>query len=275
MSRDYDRVRDAIVYIADHAAEQPTLDDVAVHVGMSPSHLQRVFTRWAGVSPKRYLQHITAQRAKELLRDSVPVLDASFASGLSSAGRLHDLIVSTDAMTPGQYGRRGGGLEITYGFGDTRYGRALIALTERGICTLRFIDSAEKDAVEGLRDDWSGARLTRDDTRARELLAQAFRGLSDGDPLALHLKGTNFQIKVWEALLRVPEGAVVSYSDLAHRIGEPAAHRAVANAVGANPVAFVIPCHRVLRASGELGGYRWGTDRKLVMLEAEVYLREG
>jgi AraC family transcriptional regulator of adaptative response/methylated-DNA-[protein]-cysteine methyltransferase len=269
VSTDYDHVRDAIVYIAEHAAEQPGLDEVAAHVGMSPTHLQRVFTRWAGVSPKRYLQHLTAQRARELLRDSVPVLDASFASGLSSAGRLHDLIINTDAMTPGQYGRRGAGIEIRYGFGDTPYGRALVALTERGICSLRFSDSDDDIAVQELADDWSRAALTRDDAATREVLMRAFGG-AGGDAMPVHLKGTNFQLKVWEALLRVPEGAVVSYSDLAQRIGEPAAHRAVANAVGANPVAFLIPCHRVLRASGELGGYRWGTDRKLVILEREL-----
>jgi AraC family transcriptional regulator of adaptative response/methylated-DNA-[protein]-cysteine methyltransferase len=268
---DYERVRDAITYIADNAENQPTLDEVAAHVGLSPSHFQRLFRRWAGVSPKRFLQHVTATRAKALLRDSRPVLDTAFEVGLSGSGRLHDLIVTTEAMTPGEYRRQGGGLEIRYGSGETPFGRCFVAATERGICSLQFLEPQnDLEALARVEREWPKASLVRDVTSASELIAEVFGPVDSAGLAPLHLMGTNFQLKVWEALLRVPEGCVISYGDLAERIGQPAATRAVANAVGANPVAYLIPCHRVLRASGELGGYRWGTDRKLVMLEREL-----
>lgn len=274
MTSDYERIRSAILYIAENAEQQPTLEQVAAHVGLSPSHLQRLFVKWAGVSPKRFLQHLTAQRARQLLHESRPVVDTAFEVGLSGPGRLHDLMVSAEGATPGELARRGAGLVVTYGFGVTPFGDALVATTPRGICALQFVDAGDPaEALASLRRDWGNAELRRDDVAAQVQLDEVFSGsgLPGGAPL--HVAGTNFQLKVWEALLRIPEGCVVSYSDLAERLGMPSASRAVANAVGANRVAYVIPCHRVLRSTGELGGYRWGTDRKLVMLERETVER--
>lgn len=272
MQTDYQRVRDAIVYIDKNSSNQPTLEDVAEHVGLSPYHFQRLFRRWAGVSPKRFLQHVTAANAKRLLRDSTPVLDAAFAVGLSSPGRLHDLIVTTEAVTPGEYKSQGEGITIHYGIHETPYGPCLIGATERGICALRFLDEANaQDAIAEIQAEWSRATLVLDQDGTTALAHLIFReSESVSGSLPLLLRGSNFQLKVWEGLLRVPEGCLVSYGDLAERLSVPSAARAVANAVGANPIAYVIPCHRVLRSTGALGGYRWGTDRKLVILEREL-----
>lgn len=271
MHTDYQRAREAILYIAENAAHQPTLDQVAAHVGLSPSHFQRLFVRWAGVSPKRFLQHLTAARAKELLRESRPVIEAAFEAGLSGAGRLHDLLVTSDAVTPGEYGTRGEGVRIRYGAGETPFGRCLAATTSRGICALHFLGAeGERQALDSLMKEWSNAQLVRDDEAIRHLLGEVFsRAL--GIPRApLHLRGTNFQLKVWQALLAIPAGSLISYGELAERIGESTAVRAVARAVGSNDIGYLIPCHRVLRSSGHLGGYRWGLDRKLVMIEREL-----
>jgi len=275
LDSDYARVKDAIMFIASNASEQPTLEDVAAHVGLSPYHFQRLFRRWAGVSPKRFLQHLNASRAKVLLRDSMPVLDTAFAVGLSGPGRLHDLIVMTEAVTPGEYAAHGDGIAIRYGVHETPFGPCLIAVTDRGICALRFTDEDNvENAVAELERDWRRATLVRDDSGTSASVRTIFDRAGDATgPLPLLLRGTNFQLKVWEALLRVPETCLISYGDLAERIGMPSATRAVASAVGANPIAFVIPCHRVLRSSGALGGYRWGLDRKVVMLEREMAAR--
>jgi len=275
LDSDYARVKDAIMFIASNASEQPTLEDVAAHVGLSPYHFQRLFRRWAGVSPKRFLQHLNASRAKVLLRDSMPVLDTAFAVGLSGPGRLHDLIVMTEAVTPGEYAAHGDGIAIRYGVHETPFGPCLIAVTDRGICALRFTDEDNvENAVAELERDWRRATLVRDDSGTSASVRTIFDRAGDATgPLPLLLRGTNFQLKVWEALLRVPETCLISYGDLAERIGMPSATRAVASAVGANPIAFVIPCHRVLRSSGALGGYRWGMDRKIVMLEREMAAR--
>lgn len=277
MDTDYERVKRAILYIETHADEQPTLDEVAAHVGLSPAHFQRLFKRWAGVSPKRFLQAVTASRARELLRESKPVLDSAFEVGLSGPGRLHDLTVAVDAVTPGELKTRGEGLEIRYGIHETPFGACLIAATGRGVCALRFVDPdgngggrSEARAAAELEREWSAAEVVRDDRGARDLAERIFAD-ADGtrQPFPLLLKGTNFQLKVWEGLLRVPEGCLISYGDLAERLGVPSSTRAVASAVGANPIAYLIPCHRVLRSSGALGGYRWGVERKLVMIERE------
>lgn len=284
MSTDYERVRDAILYIEAHASEQPELDDVARHIGLSPAHLQRTFRKWAGISPKRFLQALTASRAKELLRESRPVLDTAFEVGLSGSGRLHDLMIATEAMTPGEYKRGGAGLQIRYGEHETPFGRCLLGATDRGIVGIRFFDKDhETSTIAEFTAEWPNADLERDDCGTASLARQVFEsGIADGGGGAgadtdsrepkvnLLLRGTNFQIKVWEALVRVPEGTLIAYSELASRMGIPSSTRAVASAVGANPIAYLIPCHRVLRASGELGGYRWGADRKAVMLEREL-----
>jgi AraC family transcriptional regulator of adaptative response/methylated-DNA-[protein]-cysteine methyltransferase len=268
LAGDYERVRRAIEFLRANAARQPDLGAVAAHLALSPAHFQRLFRRWAGVSPKRFLQYLNASQAKQLLRKSVSVLDTAFSVGLSGPGRLHDLILSSEAVTPGQYARRGAGLTIRYGLHDSPFGRCLLASTERGLCALRFVDGgAEDEALAELRQEWPRARCVADESAT----ASAARSIFAGRParLLLFLEGTNLQLKVWEALLRLPEGTALSYRDLAERIGSPRATRAVASAVGANPIAYLIPCHRVLRAAGELGGYRWGLERKALMLARE------
>lgn len=267
MASDYDRIAAAIRYLMEHSHEQPSLARIAEHVGVSPSHLQRSFKRWAGVSPKRFLQFLTASEAKRLLRESASVLDTSFAVGLSGPGRLHDLMLNAEAVTPGQYKSAGEGLEIRYGFYESPFGTCLIAATDRGVCALHFTDSRTA-ALDSLESEWPRAEIVRDDEAARPIARAIFEG-AGSDPLTLHVRGTNFQLKVWEALLRVPEGCLISYGDLAARIGRPTATRAVANAVGANPIAYLIPCHRVIRESGALGGYAGGLERKVAILARE------
>jgi AraC family transcriptional regulator of adaptative response/methylated-DNA-[protein]-cysteine methyltransferase len=270
MQSDYEKIKMAIEYVRACAAEQPSLEQIASTVSLSPAYFQRVFRRWAGVSPKRWLQYLTAAEAKRLLRDSVPVLDTAFAVGLSGPCRLHDLIVATQAVTPGEYANFGEGLEIRHGWHESPFGHCLLGLTKRGICALRFADSSNLHSeMERLRLEWPKARLVEDQKKTSATVARIFDARSRGQ-LLLDLRGTNFQLRVWEALLQIPEGCVISYGDLASRLGVPSASRAVGTAVGANPIAFLIPCHRVLRASGELGGYRWGLDRKEVMLAREM-----
>lgn len=270
MHSDYDRVKVAIEYVRNCAGQQPSLQQIADKVDLSPAWFQRVFRRWAGVSPKRWLQYLSASEAKRLLRDSMPVLDTAFAVGLSGPGRLHDLLVATEGVTPGEYAARGRGLRIRFGWQDSPFGKCLIGLTGRGVCALRFADeSQEEKEMEGLRSEWPEARLSNDQQGTAEIADRIFAS-GRRQQLLLDVKGTNFQLRVWEALLKIPEGCAISYSDLADRLGAPKASRAVARAVGANPVGYLIPCHRVLRASGEPGGYRWGIERKELMLSREL-----
>lgn len=274
MPSDYERIKNAIAFIEQNAASQPSLAAVAKRVGISPAYLQRVFRRWAGVSPKRFLQFVTAGEAKRLLRDCKPVLDAAFAVGLSGPSRLHDLMVSVEAVTPGEYAAMGQGLTIRYGVHDSPFGRCVIAATPRGICAMRFADDQEaREEIDAIAREWPHASLVRDQRSTAPLARAVFEGRG-ASSLLLVLKGTNFQLKVWEALLRLPGRSAVSYQDLAHRIGSPRATRAVANAVAANPIGYLIPCHRVLRASGSLGGYQWGEERKAVMLAREIIAAE-
>src|SRR5687768_1630018 len=232
---DYDRIEQAIRYLDDHFEEQPSLGDLASRVGLSEHHFQRLFTRWAGISPKRFLQYQTVEHAKQLLRDSYSVLDATYEAGLSSAGRLHDLFVRVEAMTPGEFKRRGTGLKIAYGFHPTPFGECLVAATERGVCGLWFVQDGKRfSAMSALERLWEGASLTAQTKRTAPLVESIFGEWNAGRqaPLGVVLKGTNFQLKVWSALLRIPEGRVVSYNDVAMAIGHPAAVRAVGNAVG-------------------------------------------
>jgi AraC family transcriptional regulator of adaptative response/methylated-DNA-[protein]-cysteine methyltransferase len=250
---------------------QPTVGEVAAELHVSEAHLRRMFARWAGVSPKRYLQHLTALRGRELLREDRPVLAAAYEAGLSSGGRLHDLLVSVEALTPGEVGADGAGATLRAGVHDTPLGRATVATTERGICALRFHPWGE-DRVDEVAGEWPAARLIRDDaaTAAAASLVAAALGASLGrDPVRLVVRGTNLQVQVWRALLAIPPGQVHSYSDIARAVGRPAAVRGVANAIARNPIGMLIPCHRVLRASGDLAGYRWGVDRKRALLAAE------
>ena len=267
---DYGRVESSIRYLEENAGRQPGLTELAEQAGLSPAHFQRLFKRWAGVSPKRFLQFVTIEHAKELLRDSSSVLDTAYEVGLSGPGRLHDLFVSTEAVTPGQYKAQGEGIEIRWGVHDSPFGECLLAETDRGICHLSFSDGDSAPNLERLRRDWRRSRLVEDRAATLATCRRVFVEEPPERPLPLLLKGTNFQIKVWNALLRVPEGALLSYSDLAGHVCTPRATRAVASAVGANPVSYLIPCHRVLRKTGALGGYAWGTTRKRAMIGWEA-----
>lgn len=273
LSTDYVRVEKAIRFLDRARANAPTLADVAEHVGLSETHFQRLFTRWAGISPKRFLQHRTAEVVKRLLREERPLLDVSYEAGLSGPGRLHDLIVNAEAVTPGEYQRRGEGLTIRYGFHPSPFGECVIAMTPRGICHLAFVHPvSRKEALERVRRDWPEATLVADQEATRAAAARAFPppGAARTPGLSLHVRGTNFQLKVWRALLEVPPGDVTTYGSIAGMIGDAKASRAVGAAVGSNPVSYLIPCHRVIRASGEMGGYAWGVDRKRTMLALET-----
>lgn len=270
---DYQRIEAAIRFLEQRAFDQPSLEAAAGYVGLSPFHFQRLFKRWAGVSPKRFLQFLTVGHAKQLLQRSSSVLEATYEVGLSSPGRLHDLFVAVEAVTPGEFKSGGVGMELCYGFHDTPFGTCLIALTARGICALSFVGSGGRaQALEDLRAMWSQARLREDTEAGRTTIEKIFSVVAPSEERALPLLlcGTNLQLKVWRALLRIPEGAVVSYQALACAVGRPQATRAVASAVGRNPIAYLIPCHRVLRATGEIGGYRWETARKRAMLGREL-----
>lgn len=268
MNSDFAKIQQAIAYLLRTAHTQPSLATIANHFGLSPAYFQRLFRKWVGVSPKRFLQFLTADEAKRLLRMSVPVLDTAVQLGISGPGRLHDLLINCEGMTPGEYAQHGANRQFRFGVAESPFGHCLMGTTERGICHLQFVETKTCEAeIQLLHEKWRNANWLRDDDLPRKLAKTIFRKRA-GEVL-LHLQGTNFQLKVWEALLRMPEQSLISYQDLARRIGEPDATRAVANAVGANPIAYLIPCHRVIRSSGALGGYRWGLERKAMMLAGE------
>ncbi len=267
-SRDYARVAEAITYIIARRAETPSLDALAGHVGLSPFHFQRVFKRWAGVSPKQFMSYITVEHAKAALERSAPVLDAAFDAGLSSGSRLHDAFVNVHAMTPGEYKTQGRDLVIHHGVHDTAFGPALILTTDRGICGMDFIASNGVDeALARAQQHWSLSRFVGDQKATGAIVAHM---LDPKAPRSLLMRGTNFQIQVWSALLRVPAGAIVSYGDIAGVIGQPDATRAVGTALGANTIGYLVPCHRVLRATGLFKNYRWGAARRYAMLGWEA-----
>jgi len=271
MSEDYLRIEQAIQYLEKHANTQPELSEIANAVGLSEFHFQRVFSRWAGISPKRFLQFLTKEGAKVLLAQSENLLVTTYGVGLSSLGRLHDLFVTTEAVTPGQYKSGGAGLTIRYGLHDTPFGKALIGVTERGICHLGFVGNSEGDAIDALVKSWQQAKMVEDYQATAPLVEPIFDLSRRGDtPLRLHLRGTNFQLKVWEALLRIPPGALTSYEDLAEQAGRPGASRAVGTSLGRNPIAVLIPCHRVIRKLGEFGNYRYGSIRKKALIGWEA-----
>jgi len=271
LSEDYLRIEQAIRYLENHYKDQPGLEEVAANMGLSEYHFQRMFTRWAGVSPKRFLQFLTKEGAKGLLDQSENLLDTTHQIGLSSLGRLHDLFVTTEAVSPGEYKSRGSGVTIRYGIHPTPFGKCLIATTERGICHLSFVQSSEGDAIDNLVAAWAQAQMIEDYKSTVMLIEPIFdlRFNHRGKPLNVHLRGTNFQLKVWEALLQIPAGAVTTYEGIASRIGSPSATRAVGTAVGHNPIAVLIPCHRVIRKVGEFGKYRYGALRKKALLARE------
>jgi AraC family transcriptional regulator of adaptative response/methylated-DNA-[protein]-cysteine methyltransferase len=269
----YDRIAQALQYLDAHREEKPTLEQVAEHVQLSPFHFQRLFRSWAGISPKRFLQFLTITNARRCLEEARSVLDATFEAGLSSPGRLHDLFVAVEAVTPGEYKRRGAGVTIRYGVQDSPFGTCLIGSTDRGVCWLSFHDEREaQNGMTQLAETWMCATLQRSDEDSATWRDRIFdaRRSDDPRPLPLLVRGTNFQLKVWEALIRVPAGLVCSYQDLARWIGRPTATRAAASAVAVNPVAYLIPCHRVIRSIGQFGEYRWGAKRKKAMIGWEM-----
>ncbi|NIM47858.1 MAG: methylated-DNA--[protein]-cysteine S-methyltransferase [Gemmatimonadales bacterium] len=275
--RDYRRIEAVIRFLEGNAGRQPSLQQTAAAVDLSEFHLQRLFRRWAGVSPKRFLQFLTVQHAKEALREGLSVLATAYETGLSGPGRLHDLFVAVEAVTPGEYKDFGEDVEIRYGFAPSPFGDCLIAATGRGVCGLEFVMDGDRVApVERLEGAWPGARLVEDRATAASYVNRIFAPAAGRtEPVTLLLKGTNFQLKVWRALLQIPPGAATSYGALAEAIRQPSAARAVGNAVAKNPIAYLIPCHRVLRESGAFGGYRWGGARKQAMLGWEAARRVG
>lgn len=266
--KNHQRIAAAIGFILDHYQDQPRLADIAKHVGLSSWHFNRLFRSWAGVTPKQLVQFLSLRAAKKSLDQHASILSASLNAGLSGPGRLHDLFVTIEAMTPGEYKNGGAGLVLDYGFSASPFGDVLLAGTRRGLSHLSFVDRGSDEAIAELSKAWPNATLERNEQGMSALAGQIFSGREKA--LQLRLKGTNFQLQVWQALLKIPSGNQTSYSELAKTIGRPNSHRAVANAVGRNPVAWLIPCHRVLRASGALGGYRWGVDRKAEILTWEL-----
>lgn len=273
----YAPVGKAIDFLVSHFEEKPSLDDAAAEVGMSPTHFQRVFKAGAGVSPKRFLQFLAAREAKVAMERGESVLDASLSAGLSGPSRLHDLFLVAEAMTPGAFRKKGAGETIRYAKVEGPFGAALIGATEKGVCWLSFIGGVGfKRSVEEMQGDWPAATFVRDPAFIAPLADRAFafaRGLRLDRPLGLHVQGTNFQLKVWEALLRIPLGETATYGEIACRVGAPSAQRAVGAAVGANMISLLIPCHRVILASGAIHNYRWGVARKKTLLALEEAMR--
>ncbi len=261
---DYERIAQAISFITSRVDSQPGLEEIAAHLGLSHFHFQRLFSRWAGVTPKRFLQVLTLERAKQLLQESRPLLEVSDAIGLSSGSRLYDHFVQLEAVTPGEYKSGGQGVTIEHAIQETPFGEVFIAATPKGICQIAFLDDeAPEGHLAALREKWPRALMRDNPGRMHAIIKTLFEGGAKPDrPLSLHVSGTNFQVSVWKALLRIPPGKVVSYSEVASALHRPRSARAVGTAIGANPVAFLIPCHRVIQQSGLVGGYHWGTTRK-------------
>jgi AraC family transcriptional regulator, regulatory protein of adaptative response / methylated-DNA-[protein]-cysteine methyltransferase len=271
--QDYSRIEKAIVFLEENYHRQPELREIAQNVNLSEFHFQRLFRRWAGISPKRFIQFLTLEHAKKLLESAHSLLDATYDAGLSSPGRLHDLFVNMEAMTPGEFKAKGAGLRISYGFHPNPFGECLLAVTDRGICGLGFVDAGGRTRIlRDYRARWPEAHWEENARATQPYINRIFGGekRNGSQPITLLLRGTNFQIKVWEALLRIPMGSVVPYEDLAVEVCSARAARAVGSAVGRNPIAFLIPCHRVIRKAGGIGGYHWGTARKRAILAWEA-----
>jgi AraC family transcriptional regulator of adaptative response/methylated-DNA-[protein]-cysteine methyltransferase len=263
---DYNRIASAITYIRENSARQPSLEEIAAHVHLSPFHFQRMFKDWAGVSPKKFLQYISVQHARELLQKEYTLADTSFETGLSGTSRLHDLFISIEAMTPGEFKNGGEHLAIDYTFTDTVFGKIIIAATSKGICKIDFIEDPSA-AVRELKKLWPSALLKeKKNEHHKPVIAFFKQDWNNLSKIKLHLKGTPFQLKVWEALLKIPVGSLSTYSSIAGNIDTPKAFRAVGTAIGVNPVAYLIPCHRVIKSTGIIGEYHWGSDRKTSMI---------
>ena len=272
----YQRIEQAIQYLQENFRRQPELDELAEKVHLSPFHFQRIFTEWAGISPKRFLQYLTTGYLKERLEASRNIEEAAAEAGLSSQSRVYDLFTTLEAVTPGEYKEHGSGIRIEYGFHETLFGRCLIGVTERGICWMSFLFSDEDGsrALEEMKASWYNSVFHHDQELTQEFIRRIFN-FSRENKLHLFVKGTNFQVKVWEALLRIPSGALTTYQDIANRINNPRALQAVGSAVGSNNIAYLIPCHRVIRKDGILGEYRWTPARKKSMIGWEMARYEG
>ena len=275
---DYHKISKALQYLGDNFTEQPSLKDVADAVHLSEYHFQKLFSRWVGISPKRFLQYLTKEYSKQRLKSSESILNSAFDAGLSGPGRLHDLMVQCDGVTPGEYKAMGEGLEIVWGIHDTPFGRCLLAQTTRGVCNLQFLEETDTttDYEAWLAEHWPSADIARSDEETVRLAQDVFAGAASGGSASLHLflKGTNFQMKVWEALLQIPSAQLVSYQQVAQLIGKPKAVRAVASAIAANPIGYIIPCHRVIRKMGVIHQYRWGAARKRAIIGWEAARQE-
>jgi AraC family transcriptional regulator of adaptative response/methylated-DNA-[protein]-cysteine methyltransferase len=266
---DYQRIEQAIRFIRENFQDQPDLDEIARQIHLSPFHFQRLFKEWAGVSPKKFLQYTSIEYAKQLLQQQKTLATVSFETGLSGTSRLHDLFIQIEGMTPGEYQQGGKNLHIYYSHAETLFGNILIASTEKGICHISFVQAAT--GLSDLTNRFPAAMLEqKTDLHQQEALKMFRDDWSDLDKIKLHLKGTPFQIKVWNALLQIPMGSLKSYLEIANEIGDPKASRAVGTAIGHNPIAYIIPCHRVITSSGNLGGYHWGIDRKSAIIGWEA-----
>ncbi len=267
----FERVTLAINYIKENFKSQPSLEEIAEQIHVSPHHFQRIFTEWAGTSPKKFLQYISVEYAKSLLKEkNTSLFDTAIEAGLSGSGRLHDLFMKIEGMTPGEYKNGGENLTINYNFSESPFGKIIVASTNKGVCYLAF-EKDEKKAVDSLKDRFPNAQFKNlSDNFQQNALAIFNDDWQNMQLIKLHLKGTNFQLKVWETLLKIPSGRLATYGKIANQIGKPSASRAVGTAIGANPVAYLIPCHRVIRASGIFGGYHWGTTKKLAIIGWEA-----
>lgn len=268
----YERIAAAIRFIKENRQEQPRLETIAGHVNMSPAHFQRMFQEWAGISPKSFLQYLNVEYAKRILKQThASLFDTACEVGLSGTGRLHDLFVNIEGMTPGEYKNGGQALRINYSFAETPFGQVMVASTDKGICHLAFVDEGEEEALGSLKQLFPNATYTQCPDRKQEDALSVFnRDWSKPDEIKLHLKGTSFQLKVWETLLKIPVGGLTTYADLAMKSGHEGACRAVGTAIGRNPVAFLIPCHRVIKATGDIGNYHWGEVRKEAIIGWEA-----
>jgi len=266
----YQRIESAIKYLAANYQQQPNLDDVAQAVHLSPFHFQRIFTEWAGITPKKFLQYLTTEHLKQKLQESRNILEAADAVGLSSQSRVYDLFVNLEAVTPNEYKTSGEGLTMEYGFHQTPFGECLIAVTERGICGLQFVSEENREEIlQRLQNKWSNA-IFKENPRLTEKTVQEIFYTNEPRKLNVLAKGTNFQVKVWNALLQIPAGEVMSYQTIAKKINQPKALQAVGSAVGANPIGYLIPCHRVIKNEGLVGEYRWGSAKKRLLLGWEM-----
>ena len=274
-SFNHDRIEQAIQFLTNNFQDQPDLDQVAKQMHISPFHFQRLFTDWVGISPKRFMQFLTTKYLKSKLHQTKNLAEAASVAGLSAQSRVYDLFVNLEAVTPQEYKTHGEGLSIQYAFHPTPFGECLIGVTERGICGLSFVTPDQRQAaLSELQNHWQNAHFTENEKSTAPFVNKIFSDKNPNDRITLLVKGTNFQIKVWEALLKIPTGGLATYQDIAQDIGSPKAMQAVGSAIGANSIAYLIPCHRVIKKQGLIGGYRWGTPKKQAIIGWELSISD-